>query len=72
LTDPHGTHRQCLVAIIEAIERVKKGLNFEFLLYRGAWQEWTIEMVIKYKNILPLAIFKVFANKKYNFVNFKL
>lgn len=37
LTDPHGTHRTCLVAILEAVKRVEKKLNFEVFLYRGAW-----------------------------------
>ncbi|MGF1670226.1 MAG: glucosamine-6-phosphate deaminase [Balneolaceae bacterium] len=45
LSDPHGTHRVCLKAIYEAIDRCK---NEEWMkdcyvwLYRGAWQEWDI------------------------------
>ncbi len=48
LSDPHGTHRVCIDIIIEALERIK---NEEWMkdcrvwLYRGAWQEWDIEMV---------------------------
>ncbi len=48
LSDPHGTHRVCIDIIIEALERMK---NEEWMkdcrvwLYRGAWQEWDIEMV---------------------------
>ncbi len=48
LRDPHGTHRICIDIIIEALERMK---NDEWMkdcriwLYRGAWQEWEIEMV---------------------------
>jgi glucosamine-6-phosphate deaminase len=43
LSDPHGTHRVCLSAIFQAIERVKSESWFnhcEVWLYRGAWQEW--------------------------------
>lgn len=45
LSDPHGTHRVCLKAIFEALERLKQA-NASWLkdcrvwLYRGAWQEW--------------------------------
>jgi glucosamine-6-phosphate deaminase len=52
LTDPHGTHRVCLVAILRAFERLKGTPWFaacEVWLYRGAWQEWepeTIEMAV--------------------------
>ena len=48
LSDPHGTHRVCIDIIIEALEQMK---NEEWMkdcrvwLYRGAWQEWDIEMV---------------------------
>ncbi len=52
LSDPHGTHRVCLLAITSAIERVKDRpwfKNTEVWLYRGAWQEWEpdqIEMAV--------------------------
>lgn len=45
LSDPHGTHRVCLLAILGAIEKLK---NEEWIkdcrvwLYRGAWQEWDV------------------------------
>ncbi len=48
LTDPHGTHRTCMEAILEALKQIE---DDEWLdechlwLYRGAWQEWGIEMV---------------------------
>lgn len=48
LSDPHGTHRTCLKAVIEA---VKECQNDEWMkdckvwLYRGAWQEWEIENI---------------------------
>jgi len=40
LSDPHGTHRVCMNAILEAIED-----EIDIWLYRGAWQEWEIENV---------------------------
>jgi glucosamine-6-phosphate deaminase len=55
LSDPHGTHRVCLEAILKAIDRVKdrswftSGAGCEVWLYRGAWQEWEpqdIEMAV--------------------------
>jgi glucosamine-6-phosphate deaminase len=48
LSDPHGTHRVCLKAIMEAVHRVKKEDWFahsEVWLYRGAWQEWEPEQI---------------------------
>ena len=45
LSDPHGTHRVCLDAILKAIDRLKgeSWLNDCYVwLYRGAWQEWDI------------------------------
>jgi glucosamine-6-phosphate deaminase len=45
LADPHGTHRVCLEAIFEAMNRLK---NKEWMkdcwlwLYRGAWHEWSV------------------------------
>jgi glucosamine-6-phosphate deaminase len=43
LSDPHGTHRTCLNAVLQAIGRVGDREWFkmcEVWLYRGAWQEW--------------------------------
>ncbi len=48
LTDPHGTHRTCMEAILEALKQIEgdKWLSECHLwLYRGAWQEWGIDMV---------------------------
>ena len=43
LTDPHGTHRVCLQAILKVLDRLDAEEKFlsrcEVLLYRGAWQE---------------------------------
>jgi glucosamine-6-phosphate deaminase len=52
LSDPHGTHRVCLAAIMEAVKRLKDRdwmRDTEVWLYRGAWQEWgpeAIEMAV--------------------------
>ncbi len=52
LSDPHGTHRVCLDAIIRALRQVKDEewmKHCEVWLYRGAWQEWEpqfIEMAV--------------------------
>lgn len=42
LSDPHGTHRTCLQAVIHSVNqrRVNKPVVY---LYRGAWQEWGVE-----------------------------
>jgi len=48
LSDPHGTHRVCLAAILQAIDRVKEQSWFkdcQVWLYRGAWQEWAVEEI---------------------------
>ncbi len=45
LSDPHGTHRTCLNAVIQAC-RVCQADDWyqtaEVWLYRGAWQEWPV------------------------------
>lgn len=50
LSDPHGTHRVCLKAILTALTRLhqeKKEWVAECAvwLYRGAWQEWEPERI---------------------------
>ncbi|HEX8428492.1 glucosamine-6-phosphate deaminase [Hymenobacter sp.] len=50
LSDPHGTHRVCLAAIMQAIQRLKESgtawLDDCWVwLYRGAWQEWDIDRI---------------------------
>lgn len=45
LSDPHGTHRVCFQAIIEACNQLKKEPWFKdcrLWMYRGAWQEWDV------------------------------
>ncbi len=46
LSDPHGTHRVCLAAIFQALDRAVDQpwyADCEVWLYRGAWQEWDVE-----------------------------
>ncbi len=48
LTDPHGTHRTCMEAILQALERLETEewmRECHLWLYRGAWQEWDLGMV---------------------------
>src|SRR5665213_136259 len=48
LSDPHGTHRVCLAAIIEAIRRLGDRewmRHCDVWLYRGAWQEWGVHEI---------------------------
>lgn len=42
LSDPHGTHRMCLEAVLRAMEQYQAntGNKPDVWLYRGAWQEW--------------------------------
>ena len=43
LSDPHGTHRVGLAAVMAAVEQVQDrdwAKGCELWLYRGAWQEW--------------------------------
>ena len=50
LADPHGTHRVCTEAALEAIEQLKdEGCDWlsrtHIWLYRGAWMEWELGRV---------------------------
>ncbi|KAA9349833.1 glucosamine-6-phosphate deaminase [Larkinella humicola] len=48
LADPHGTHKVCLDAVFEAVNRLN---NEPFMqqcwlwLYKGAWDEWDIDLI---------------------------
>src|SRR3989339_1424152 len=45
LSDPHGTHRVCLQAILSALNELKNEdwiKDCRVWLYRGAWQEWDV------------------------------
>lgn len=48
LADPHGTHRVCLDAILEALAQLKSkswSKHCWLWLYRGAWFEWGIDEI---------------------------
>lgn len=48
LSDPHGTHRICIEAVLAALKEIKDDewlKDCHLWLYRGAWQEWDIDMV---------------------------
>ena len=48
LSDPHGTHRISIEAVLHAIDAVRDDEWFRgcrMWLYRGAWQEWSLDMV---------------------------
>ena len=50
LADPHGTHRVCTEAALEAVEQLKEEGNkwleeTHIWLYRGAWMEWELGRV---------------------------
>jgi len=66
LSDPHGTHRVCAQAIIQALDVVAgEGVEPETWLYRGAWQEYEPHEIERAVPLSPevmlrkkLAIFK--------------
>ena len=48
LADPHGTHRTCMEAILEALEVTQDDdwrKDCHLWLYRGAWMEWNLGLV---------------------------
>ena len=48
LADPHGTHRVCTEAVLEAINQLKNEAwmgECHVWLYRGAWMEWELGKV---------------------------
>ena len=53
LSDPHGTHRTCAMAIYDAVRRVRaEKQQFEVWLYRGAWEEWEPHEI---ERVVPLS-----------------
>ena len=68
LADPHGTHKVCLDAIFEAVDRLKEVPFMDdcwVWLYRGAWQEWDVSEI---EMAVPLSPDEV--NKKTNAILF--
>jgi glucosamine-6-phosphate deaminase len=51
LTDPHGTHRVCLEALLKVTDEISFNTEHIFL-YRGAWEEWELEMT---HSIIPMS-----------------
>jgi len=47
LSDPHGTHRVCAQIIFGALGDIERrsGSRPDVLLYRGAWQEWDLDVI---------------------------
>ena len=48
LNDPHGTHRTCIEALLEALVRTAEDAWREechLWLYRGSWTEWEVSQV---------------------------
>jgi len=47
LSDPHGTHRVCAEVIFQALAEIEEatGNRPAVLLYRGAWQEWDLDVI---------------------------
>ena len=59
LSDPHGTHRVCLSAIMQAIKRLENEAWMKdcwVWLYRGAWQEWGVDEIEMAVPISPLEL----------------
>ncbi|MFY0688460.1 MAG: glucosamine-6-phosphate deaminase [Cyclobacteriaceae bacterium] len=64
LSDPHGTHRVCLDAIFQAVDTLKSEAFMNdcwVWLYRGAWQEWSIEDI---EMAVPLSPSEVLRKKR--------
>ena len=59
LSDPHGTHRVCLKAILEALKSCKNedwAKDCYVWLYRGAWQEWDVNEIEMAVPLSPLEL----------------
>ncbi|MGQ8338093.1 glucosamine-6-phosphate deaminase [Sunxiuqinia sp. A32] len=61
LSDPHGTHRVCLDAILYALEDIKEDdwmKDCWLWLYRGAWHEWDIDQIEMAVPISPEELYR--------------
>ncbi|MBR4433725.1 MAG: glucosamine-6-phosphate deaminase [Bacteroidaceae bacterium] len=61
LSDPHGTHRVCIEAVLGALDVVKDDpwmAECHLWLYRGAWQEWPLDQVDMAVPISPEELIK--------------
>ena len=65
LSDPHGTHRICYSAILQALEKMQHKpwmKDCRLWLYRGAWQEWDVANV---DMAVPLSRKKLSSNARH-------
>ena len=61
LADPHGTHRVCTEAVLEAIQQLEGEAwlkDCHVWLYRGAWMEWEIGKVDMAVPLSPAEVIK--------------
>ena len=61
LADPHGTHRVCTEAVLEAINQLKDEAwlkECHVWLYRGAWMEWELGKVDMAVPLSPQEVIK--------------
>ena len=61
LADPHGTHRVCTEAVLEAIQQLEGEAwlkECHVWLYRGAWMEWEIGKVDMAVPLSPAEVIK--------------
>ena len=59
LSDPHGTHRTCLAATLQACVRCQDDDWYKdcvVWLYRGAWQEWDADQIEMAVPLSPLEV----------------
>ena len=68
LADPHGTHRVCTEAAMEALDQLREEGNewmkdLHVWLYRGAWMEWELGRVDMAVPLSPDAIFRHLSQK---------
>ena len=64
LADPHGTHKVCLDAVLEAMQRLqneKFSKDCWLWLYRGAWHEWDINEI---EMVVPMSPGQVLRKRK--------
>jgi len=59
LSDPHGTHRVCAEAIINAVDVVAgEGIVPDFWMYRGAWEEYEPHEIERAVPLSPEVVLK--------------
>lgn len=59
LSDPHGTHRVCAEAVINAMNVIEdEGIQPEFWMYRGAWEEYEPHEIERAVPLSPEVVLK--------------